>query len=98
MVIVDEKKCRGCGLCAGICHERCITFANGSGGSVAQIDHALCSTCTQCIATCPQQALSWDQVQLVAYDLCRLPSVEQLEASAQYALYNMILYAQTNVK
>lgn len=79
MVIVDEKKCRGCGLCAGICHQRCITLANGRGDSVAQVDHALCSTCTQCVAICPQRALSWDQVQPVPYDAGRLPSAEQLE-------------------
>jgi NAD-dependent dihydropyrimidine dehydrogenase PreA subunit/nitroreductase len=79
MVIVDESRCRGCGLCAEICHQRCITFSNGSGGSVAQIDHALCSTCTQCVAICPQQALSWDRVQPVAYDPDRLPSADQLD-------------------
>ena len=79
MVIVDEKKCRGCGLCAGICHQRCITLTNGRADSVAQIDCTLCSTCTQCIAICPQRALSWDQVPPVAYDSGRLPSVEQLD-------------------
>jgi NAD-dependent dihydropyrimidine dehydrogenase PreA subunit/nitroreductase len=79
MVIVDKEKCRGCGLCAGICHQRCIALANGSDGSVAHIDYALCSTCTQCIAICPQQALSWEQVQPLAYDKERLPSAEQLE-------------------
>jgi nitroreductase/NAD-dependent dihydropyrimidine dehydrogenase PreA subunit len=78
MIVVDEKKCRGCGLCAGICHQRCITFVNGHGRSIAQIDQALCSTCTQCIGICPQQALSWDQVPPVAYDPGRLPSAGQL--------------------
>jgi nitroreductase/NAD-dependent dihydropyrimidine dehydrogenase PreA subunit len=79
VVIVEEKKCRGCGLCAGICHQRCITLANGHGHSIAQIDQALCSTCTQCIAICPQQALSWDRVPSVAYDRGRLPSAGQLD-------------------
>jgi nitroreductase/NAD-dependent dihydropyrimidine dehydrogenase PreA subunit len=79
MVILDERKCRGCGLCAGICHQRCITLSNGHGHGIAQIDQALCSTCTQCIAICPQQALSWDQVPPVAYDPGRLPLAEQLD-------------------
>ena len=79
MVIVDESRCLACGLCAEICHQRCITLSNGSGGSSAHIDRALCSTCTQCIAICPQQALSWDRVQPVAYDPDRLPSAGQLE-------------------
>jgi nitroreductase/Pyruvate/2-oxoacid:ferredoxin oxidoreductase delta subunit len=79
VVIVDEKKCRGCGLCAGICHEQCIALAKENGGSVAEIDHTFCSTCTQCVAICPQQALSWDHVPAVAYEPSRLPSAEQLE-------------------
>lgn len=79
MIVVDKKKCGGCGLCVRICHEQCIVLAGGSGDTVAQINHALCSTCTQCIAVCPQQALSWDRVPPVAYDESRLPSAEQLE-------------------
>jgi nitroreductase len=46
---------------------------------MAQIDHGLCSTCTQCIAICPQRALSWDRVPPVAYAPGRLPSTEQLD-------------------
>jgi len=44
-----------------------------------RINHELCSTCTQCIAICPEQALSWDHVPPVAYDEARLPSPEQLD-------------------
>ena len=79
MIVVDKNKCIGCGQCARICHERCIALADGTGDAVAQIDHALCSTCTQCIAICPRQALSWDHVPPVAYEDGRLPSAEQLE-------------------
>jgi nitroreductase len=43
------------------------------------IDHALCSTCTQCIAICPRQALSWDGAAPVPFDRSRLPSPEQLD-------------------
>jgi nitroreductase len=46
---------------------------------VASIDDALCDRCTQCIAVCPQQALSWDHVPPVGYDETRLPSPEQLD-------------------
>jgi nitroreductase len=44
-----------------------------------RINYEFCSTCTQCIAVCPQQALSWDHVPPVAYDEARLPSPEQLD-------------------
>jgi nitroreductase/Pyruvate/2-oxoacid:ferredoxin oxidoreductase delta subunit len=78
MITVDRKKCRGCGLCADICHEQCIVLAARENGAVARINHALCSTCTQCIAICPQRALSWDHAEPVAYDDSRLPSPEAL--------------------
>jgi nitroreductase/NAD-dependent dihydropyrimidine dehydrogenase PreA subunit len=78
MIIVDKRACRGCGLCARTCHQRCIVLAAENGDRVAHVDHALCSTCTQCIAICPQQALSWNGVPPLAYDPDRLPSAEQL--------------------
>jgi nitroreductase len=43
------------------------------------INHDLCSTCTQCIAVCPQQALSWDSVPSVPYDNTQLPTLENLD-------------------
>jgi nitroreductase len=52
-----------------------MALANGA----VNIDYGLCSTCTQCIAICPQQALSWDGVLPVAYNESRLPSPEQLD-------------------
>ena len=74
MVIVDKSKCVGCGLCVKICHEGCITLDEGT----VAIHHELCSTCTQCIAICPQQALSWDQVPPTAFDPASLPSPTQM--------------------
>jgi nitroreductase/NAD-dependent dihydropyrimidine dehydrogenase PreA subunit len=79
MVIVDKNQCRACGLCARICHERCIVIAGENGNRAARIEHALCSTCTQCVAMCPRQALSWDQVPPAPYDKTRLPTPEQLD-------------------
>jgi nitroreductase len=39
----------------------------------------ICSTCGQCIAACPEQALSWDGVTPLACAPESLPSPEQLE-------------------
>ena len=47
-------------------------------GKVA-VDHAVCSTCTQCIAVCPRKALSWDGVQPQEYDHAALPSAAALD-------------------
>lgn len=44
-----------------------------------RIDYEVCSTCTQCVAVCPKQALRWNHVQPVTYERARLPSPEQLD-------------------
>jgi NAD-dependent dihydropyrimidine dehydrogenase PreA subunit/nitroreductase len=75
MIILDKDKCTGCGLCVEICHEHCMALVNDT----VRINYEFCSTCTQCIAICPQQALSWDHVPPVAYDDARLPSPKQLD-------------------
>jgi NAD-dependent dihydropyrimidine dehydrogenase PreA subunit len=76
MVIIDEHKCTGCGLCVKICHEGCIALTDDGKASV---NYELCSTCSQCVAVCPQQAFSWDHVPPAAYDETRLPFAEQLD-------------------
>jgi len=75
MIVADEDKCTGCGLCVKICHEHCMVLSDDT----ISINHELCSTCMQCIAICPQQALSWDNVSPIAYNATRLPSPEQLD-------------------
>jgi nitroreductase/Pyruvate/2-oxoacid:ferredoxin oxidoreductase delta subunit len=75
MVILDKDRCTGCGLCGMICHEHCIDLVD----ELPSIDHGVCSTCCQCIAVCPQEALTWDYQAPVAYDKTRLPSPEQLD-------------------
>jgi len=75
MVIIDEAKCTGCALCADIRHVYCMAVTDG----IVAIDYELCSTCTQCIAVCPQRALSWDNVPPEAFDEALLPAPEQLD-------------------
>ena len=75
MIVADKDKCTGCGSCVEICHEHCMALIDDT----VRINYELCSTCTQCIAVCPQQAISWDGVPPVAYDETRLPSPEQLD-------------------
>jgi nitroreductase len=46
---------------------------------VPSVDLAYCSTCTQCIAICPQQAISWNSTPPEAYDRARLSTPEQID-------------------
>lgn len=75
MIVVDTRRCGGCGLCASICHEGCIALVD----TTATVEHTYCSTCTQCIAVCPQQAISWDNTPPEAFDHDLLPTSEQID-------------------
>jgi formate hydrogenlyase subunit 6/NADH:ubiquinone oxidoreductase subunit I len=79
MVIVEKDKCVGCGLCVKICHEHCIHLVNRNNRKEIEIDNALCSTCTQCIAICSQQALSWNGVLPMPFQKEQMPALAQLK-------------------
>jgi NAD-dependent dihydropyrimidine dehydrogenase PreA subunit/nitroreductase len=75
MVLIDVEKCNGCGICVKICHQHCLELAGGK----ARLEPATCSTCTQCIAACPERALSWDGQAPTAFAPELLPAPEQME-------------------
>jgi ferredoxin len=75
VIVIAREKCTGCGSCAEICHEHCMSVVDGS----ISIDFTVCSTCTQCIAICPRMALSWDHVQPIGFDPTRMPSAAQMD-------------------
>jgi Fe-S-cluster-containing hydrogenase component 2 len=74
MVTYDNSKCMQCALCIKTCHEYCISLTDGG----IEIDHHLCSTCTQCIAICPNQALSWNNIPAKKINKDMLPTKAQL--------------------
>jgi nitroreductase/NAD-dependent dihydropyrimidine dehydrogenase PreA subunit len=75
MVVIDRERCTGCGTCLKICHEHCLGLVGGK----VHLQPATCSTCTQCIAACPQLALSWNGRLPLPFAPANLPSPEQLE-------------------
>jgi len=75
MITLAPDKCKQCGLCADLCHESCITLTD----SGPRINLAVCSTCTQCVAACPNRALAWESAEPAAFERQRLPTAEQLD-------------------
>jgi len=75
MIQIHTETCTGCGQCADICHESCITLVDDR----PEINETYCSTCSQCIAICPARALSWNGTPPTTFDLARLPSAAQLD-------------------
>lgn len=75
MITSNLEKCVGCRQCEKICHTSSISIINNK----VNIDKFLCSTCTQCIAVCPVQALSWNNVLPLSVNYEILPKAEQIK-------------------
>ncbi|OOM76817.1 nitroreductase family protein [Clostridium sp. BL-8] len=57
MMIVDNEKCVGCGLCVKDCFANDIKIADGK----AKVRNIACFKCGHCIAVCPKGAVSTDE-------------------------------------
>lgn len=53
-MVVDDKKCIGCGACISVCKVGAIKLINGR----AHIDNSKCVKCGACVSICPMQAIS----------------------------------------
>lgn len=81
MIIFDNEKCIGCGLCIKDCVSYCITIKNG----VAQMksDSKQCIQCGHCIAVCPQNAVSIEDSDYNVSEILPMPSeIPELNSAA----------------
>jgi nitroreductase/NAD-dependent dihydropyrimidine dehydrogenase PreA subunit len=76
MVIIDRGRCTLCKACVEICPASCLAVvANGLFLSST----SSCGACGECIARCPQGALSWNGTATRRIDRRTLPAPESLE-------------------
>ena len=61
-VLVDAKKCVGCGKCVKGCGFGALSMTEAPGankiGKVAEVDPAACKACYACVTACPFKAIS----------------------------------------
>ena len=59
-ITIDEKLCKGCGLCANACPKKVIAFGdkrNSKGHYYPVIDVEGCIGCGTCAVVCPEAAM-----------------------------------------
>jgi 2-oxoglutarate ferredoxin oxidoreductase subunit delta len=62
-IIVDERYCKGCGLCVSVCPSECIaldpdTFNSKGYHPAILTDESLCTGCASCALMCPDVAIT----------------------------------------
>lgn len=61
-ILIDVKKCVGCGKCVKGCGFGALSMADAPGvnktGRVAEVDSAACKACFACVPACPFKAIS----------------------------------------
>ncbi len=65
IVIIDEEKCDGCGLCIPKCAEGAIQIIGGKARLVAE---NLCDGLGNCLGTCPRGAIRVEEREAEAFD------------------------------
>ena len=61
-ILIDEKKCVGCGKCVKGCGFGALTLKDAPGanklGKLAEVDPSACKACSACVPACPFKAIS----------------------------------------
>ncbi len=53
--IIDEQRCKGCGLCVSVCHLHCLLVV---GKVVVVVETVQCDWCADCELVCPNDAIA----------------------------------------
>lgn len=55
--IVKQNLCTSCGICAGVCSKKCITFKYGKERNTPVVDDEKCVQCGLCYNVCPGKGI-----------------------------------------
>ena len=82
IIVIDEEKCNGCGLCAAACHAGAIGMVNGKARLLRE-DY--CDGLGDCLPACPAGAISFEEREAAPYDAAAVAAAKAGAAHAHPA-------------
>jgi ferredoxin len=65
IVVIDEEKCDGCGLCEQACYEKAVTV---TGGKARLLRDDYCDGLGACLPVCPAGAIGFEEREAAPFD------------------------------
>lgn len=65
IIVIDEEKCNGCGLCVNACHEGAIGLV---GGKAKLLRDDYCDGLGNCLPVCPTAAITFEEREALPFD------------------------------
>ena len=65
IIIIDEDKCNGCGLCIDACHEGALKLVDGKAKLISE---SYCDGLGDCLPQCPTDAITIEEREVAPFD------------------------------